>query len=275
MTISVAIKTGSAVVFASDSKVTVSAPTGLDPTGKPVFVSQSYDNAFKIVHDTSQSAMAMFIGAANIGAGSAMSYFSRLSLSLDTTPEKQNSRVTAFTQDVETDRHSYWSSSGLPREKWPGPITILAAPPTGALTPRVWRLDFTHQGTHQEILPIPGVWLEGSSRQAFNLLYGIDPPVIESIKNELEVDEAEWNGIFEKTLIARPVSQINFWTMPLQDAIDFAVLLARTQIEMERFLPGPAVCGGPIDVMVMEMAPTPMIRSFPGKTIRHPIYRGG
>lgn len=275
MTISVAIKTGSAVIFAADSKVTVSAPAGVDSKGAPLFVSQSYDNAFKIVHDTSQSAMSMFVGAANIGADSAMSFFSRLDLALNTTPEKQNSRISVFTNDVEAERQKYWGPFNLPREKWPGPITILAAPPSGALTPRVWRLDFSNRSPHAEILENPGVWLEGSYSQAFTLLYGIEGRTTQMIKEALRLTDEEIATAIDALAPIRPISQINFHTMPLQDAIDFAVLVARTQIDMERFLPGPAVCGGPIDVMTMEMAPSPKIRSFPGKEIHHPLGMRG
>lgn len=70
------------------------------------------------------------------------------------------------------------------------------------------------------------------------------------------------------------IDQVNFETMPLQDAIDFAVFLAGVQIEMDRFLPGSPFCGGPIDVMVLRMVPTPEILTFPGKALHHPENRG-
>jgi hypothetical protein len=67
---------------------------------------------------------------------------------------------------------------------------------------------------------------------------------------------------------------VNLETMPLQDAIDFAVFLADVQIEMDRFLPGSPACGGPIDVRVLRMVPTPEIIAFPGKALHHPRNRG-
>jgi hypothetical protein len=71
-----------------------------------------------------------------------------------------------------------------------------------------------------------------------------------------------------------PIDQLNLQTMPLQDAIDLAVFLAEVQIEMDRFLPGSPVCGGPVDVMVLRMVPTPEILTFSGKALHHPRNRG-
>lgn len=67
----------------------------------------------------------------------------------------------------------------------------------------------------------------------------------------------------------RPRDKIVFSTMPLQDAIDFAVFLAEVQVQMDRFLPGLPRCGGPIDVMALVMVPRDII-SYPGKTLHHP-----
>lgn len=73
--------------------------------------------------------------------------------------------------------------------------------------------------------------------------------------------------------VLRPITKLNLWAIPIQDAIDLAVFLATVQEEMERFLPGSPVCGGPIDVMVLKMAPAPEIVSFPGKRLHHPGIR--
>ncbi|MGN6109652.1 MAG: hypothetical protein ACTHU0_31380 [Kofleriaceae bacterium] len=74
--------------------------------------------------------------------------------------------------------------------------------------------------------------------------------------------------------LLRPIDKLNLWTMPLQDAIDLAVFLAHTQIEMDRFLPGLPACGGPIDVLVLRVVPDPEILSYPGKLLHHPHQRG-
>ena len=52
---------------------------------------------------------------------------------------------------------------------------------------------------------------------------------------------------------------VDYWSMPLQDAVDFATFLVHTTIQMQRFSDGillkpgdSANCGGPIDVAVIE-----------------------
>jgi hypothetical protein len=71
MTIAIAIKTGSAVVFAADSKVTTSGLAGYKEDGAPNWVIQTYDNAYKIVHDGNGRLLAMVAGHVNVGASPA------------------------------------------------------------------------------------------------------------------------------------------------------------------------------------------------------------
>ncbi len=47
MTIAIAIKTGAAVVFGADSKVTTRGLAGYDDKDEPIWREQTYDNAFK------------------------------------------------------------------------------------------------------------------------------------------------------------------------------------------------------------------------------------
>jgi len=70
--------------------------------------------------------------------------------------------------------------------------------------------------------------------------------------------------------VLRPLDKLSLWSIPIQDAIDLAVFLAKVQVEMDRFLPGQPACGGPIDVMILRTVPDRVILSFPGKTLRHP-----
>ena len=72
MTIAVAVRTGSAVLFAADSKLTTSGIVGFEENGDPRGVEQTYDNATKVVHDRSKMVMAMVAGYANIGSETAM-----------------------------------------------------------------------------------------------------------------------------------------------------------------------------------------------------------
>ena len=78
MTIAVAIRTGSAVVFAADSKLTTSGLAGFEQDGRPRWVTQTYDNATKVVHDRDLNIMAMVAGHANVGDVGAPDFVSTL-----------------------------------------------------------------------------------------------------------------------------------------------------------------------------------------------------
>jgi hypothetical protein len=112
--------------------------------------------------------------------------------------------------------------------------------------------------------------MEGSYDEVFALMYGYEFSVLTGICKELGIEPDRLTEALTKLNVLRSIDKLNLWSMPIQDAIDMAVFLATVQVEMDRFLPGAPACGGPIDVMVLHMAPEPGILSFPGKTLGHP-----
>jgi len=102
MTIAVTVRTGSAVVFAADSKVATSGIVGRDEKGDPRWVEQTYDNANKIVHDRSQTVMATVAGEANIGQESAMDFFLSKDLHELGTYGDQDQRLSALIDSIAT-----------------------------------------------------------------------------------------------------------------------------------------------------------------------------
>ncbi len=63
-----------------------------------------------------------------------------------------------------------------------------------------------------------------------------------------------WSGAQEainKLLNSEPIMATNFDLMPLKDAADYAEFLVSTTINYQRYIDRPAVCGGPIDVLVI------------------------
>jgi 20S proteasome alpha/beta subunit len=83
------------------------------------------------------------------------------------------------------------------------------------------------------------------------MLKGFDPRL-----RELE----GYDEKLDKTLQDAPLdSLIDYWAMPLQDAVDLATFLVHTTIQLQRFSDGirmapgiSANCGGPIEVAVVE-----------------------
>jgi hypothetical protein len=122
-------------------------------------------------------------------------------------------------------------------------------------------------------LKVPGIRLEGTYDAAFALLYGFELGVLSGIAAEVGIESDRLIRATHEVAVLRPIDKLNLSAMPTQDAIDLAVFLANVQEQMERFLPGSPACGGPIDVMVLQMAPEPGILSFPGKVLHHPAAR--
>ena len=271
MTIAVAIRTGSSVVFAADSKITTRGLVGVEDSGEPRWQEQTYDNATKVVHDSSNTLMAMVAGSANIGQVTATDFISTQSLDFGETAADQDGKINELVAAMVDRKSAYWKTTQVPPENWPGPTLLMAAPKPKENIPRVWRMDLEGPGSKlSEILTEPGIQLEGAYDEVFALLYGFHFEVVDGVCLELGVaKDAMWNALRSMKAL-RPIDKLNLWAMPVQDAIDMAVFLATVQVEMDRFLPGTPACGGPIDVMVLQMAPRPGIVAYPGKTVHHP-----
>ena len=115
--------------------------------------------------------------------------------------------------------------------------------------------------------------MEGAYDEVFGLLYGYEYNVLMEIAKQLGVEVDAVREATKSLKVLRPIDKLNLWAMPIQDAIEMAVFLANVQVEMDRFLPGTPACGGPIDVMVLRMAPEPGIMAYPGKVLHHPNAR--
>jgi hypothetical protein len=271
MTIAVAIRTDSAVVFAADSKITTRGVIGLQEDGNPRWVDQTYDSATKVVHDRNRVLMAMVAGPANIGRMSATDFISKLSFERFDSPEQQGLAVQALVSTMVDQKRTYWQTTEVPAEDWPGPTVLLATPGSDGSLPRTWRVDLNGEGSSvDEILDQPGIRLEGSYREVFSLLYGYDPEILDAFCKQLQIAHEQAVDALKARKVLAAIEKLSLWAMPIQDAIDMAVFLAGVQVEMDRFLPGTPACGGPIDVLVLQMAPEPGIMAYPGKTIHNP-----
>jgi 20S proteasome alpha/beta subunit len=101
------------------------------------------------------------------------------------------------------------------------------------------------------------VW-SGSRLIADRLILGYDPRMLELLA--LSESQAQLEDILRQQCRKLQL-HISFQTMPLQDAVDLAVLLVRTTIELQRLTNGivgapghAATCGGAIDVAVLTPA---------------------
>ena len=272
MTIAVAVRTGSAVVFAADSKITTSGIIGIEEDGSPRWVEQTYDNAVKVINDRSKTSMALIAGEANIGQEPAMDFIITKDLGPIGSTGDQGKEISALVDMMVQQKRDYWATTKVEPERWPGPTILLAVPSSQGNFPRIWRIALRGaKAETAEILTRPGIYLVGSYNEVFGLLYGYHPEVLEGVADQSAIEKEKiWEAV-NKLKVLRPVDKLSLWSIPIQDAIDLAVFLAKVQVEMDRFLPGQPVCGGPIDVMVLQTVPERAILSYPGKQLHHPI----
>jgi hypothetical protein len=190
----------------------------------------------------------------------------------DSTTAEQDTGLRSIVLEPMVERkRARWAVSQVPPEQWPGPTMLLAAASPDSITPRVWRADLSGPDVQlSEPMSGPEVRLEGSYWDVYGLLYGYEPRVMTEVCELLDVDAARFHRALGNLRVLQPINKLNLQAMPVQDAIDLAVFLANVQVEMDRFLPGTPACGGPIDVMVLQMAPRPGIVAYLGKTLHHP-----
>ena len=275
VTIAVAVKTGSALVFAADSVVTTWAVAGFEKNGKPRVLKQTYDNATKVVADVNRRFMGMIAGSANLEQGSVQDFLSRQEAP-PLTAMREN-WLFGLVKQLTNERRDFWKATQLPPDRWRGSTILLGAPATDGRTIRAWRLGIEGDTAEcREILREPGIRLEGSYGEVYNLLYGYDLDLMDALRRQLRTKPDRFGAALSGIRVLRPIDKINLSVMPVQDAINLAVFLCEVQVQMDRFLPGEAACGGPIDVLVLQTAPSPGIVAYPGKATRHPrTHQGG
>jgi hypothetical protein len=274
VTIAITIRTSAAVVFAADSKLSTSGLGGYQENGEPIWLDQSYDNAFKVAHDQNRLLMAMAVGHANVGRIGANDFISAYKFPHRQSLQSQNKEIEKLGSAVAAELSSYWGNTKVAPDQWRAPRLIISAAAPDNVTPRIWKGTFKHPNYEfAECLITPGIDTDGTFNEVDSLLYGINWSFWAEIRRQWNISKEKGSETLANSKVLMPINRLNFYTMPTQDAIDLAVFLAEVQVQMDRFLPGTAVCGGPIDVMVLQMTPKPSIIEYLGKTLHHPHVR--
>jgi hypothetical protein len=220
--------------------------------------------------------MAVVAGTASLGKLSIMDYIASSSVPISRKMDEQEQLISDFAEGIAGLRAAYWKQTKVPDTDWPATVVMMAVASPSSYEPMVWRLVFTTEhATIERILQTPNIYLEGSSAEAFSLLYGHSIDVANAlgaalIVNGQAVGEDAIYQALRQIKILKPIDKLSLDFMPIQDAIDLATFIANTQVQMERFLPGEPFCGGPIDIMVLKTALAREILWLPGKTIHHP-----
>jgi hypothetical protein len=117
-----------------------------------------------------------------------------------------------------------------------------------------WSVDIT-QGVVQAPKQLrkpeqPGINWGGQSESLQRLLLGFSPGIFEVLTQVTQSKQPaeEMAKNLAPVLVARLQAPLVFAPMPIQDAIDLARFLVQTAISFSRFLPGPNMVGGPIEI---------------------------
>ncbi len=100
----------------------------------------------------------------------------------------------------------------------------------------------------------PGVSWGGSSEVLNRIVLGFSPgifQVLAEVSGSEGKGQVSANDLFNQLnplLIAKLQAPLVFAPMPIQDAIDLARFLVDSSIMFSRFLPGPQIVGGPIEI---------------------------
>ncbi len=226
MTILIVVRTASAVVFAADSKLTTQGFVGFDTNGDPLFIPQTYDNAVKIGHDRNKTLMAAVTGNAAVGEIGVIDFLSQAKGQF-TDDAGQDAYIQELILRMGKMRFDYWTSLQLAQDRWPFTGILIATTSPQTSQPRLWRVSFVEDRCEvDQILLFPGVWLDGSYNDAFCLLYGNHPEVMEQLRIGLNVTEQAFDQALKSGRVIKPINRLNVAAMPIQDAMDLAGFLA-------------------------------------------------
>lgn len=138
---------------------------------------------------------------------------------------------------------------------------------------RLWAFEFPITPKAVELLPdvnkqpaFGAQWF-GQQDALARLMHGFDFRLIQGLKDK-GLDPAKVDDFFSpQNLWALKIPyEIIFDGMPLQDAIDYAAYLVHVVKGRFRFVVGPKVCGGPVDIAVVKPSSFEWIRR---KTLSH------
>jgi hypothetical protein len=137
----------------------------------------------------------------------------------------------------------------LPSEQQPGLGMVVAGYSEKGFFPEIWRFVLPYdKEVHNQRPDVNGKpdfgasWF-GITEPIVRLHYGRDDKAIGIISDKYKIPPEELHQ-----LLAPLQYQIPFAQMPLQDAIDYAHYMINVVIGRFRFVIGPELCGGKVDI---------------------------
>lgn len=262
MTIAISTKIGEGLVYAADSTSTL-FETFDTADGPQTRLVQSFHHARKLIQLERYPVGIMTFGLSMIGTRNLESLVAEYERSR-LTPYELTQRGAGFTVEaVAADLHDFLrakydivhpppvgvAGQPAPPDDRPQMGVIVGGFSANEFYPDEWQI-LLPTGAPIRVRDDPagnfGVRWWGITTPLMRLIGGIDPG-IEQWMVDQGIDQQNAEGIY-LDLIGRFRWNIVFDGMLVQDAIDLAVFLANIAIGHSRFVVGPPVCGGHVDV---------------------------
>lgn len=267
MTICISIKVPDGLVMAADS---MSSYTVLNPATQGWDVVQSYSYANKLIQFGSASIGALVWGLGSLQGRSIQNLveeFVRLHLAQN--DPKVADTATALALFIKT---AYEQQYPDPNVR-PGLGFLIGGYDSSRPFARQWAFEFPQTSVPVELLPDAnnqpsfGVQWFGQTDALARLMHGFDFRLINGLKSK-GFDSTQVDNFFSAPNVwaMKIPYEVIFDGMPLQDAIDYAAYLIHVVKGRFRFVVGPKVCGGPVDIAVVKPAKFEWIRK---KTLSH------
>lgn len=254
MTICISIKVPDGLVLAADS---MSSYTVLNPATQGWDVVQSYSYAHKVVQIGNAQMGVLVWGQSSLQRRSMQNLIEEFSgghLAQNTQPavEATANALAGFMKQI------YEQDYPDPQKR---PILgfLVGGYDDSSPFARQWGFEFPTTASPVEVLPNVsnqpqfGVQWFGQNDALIRLYYGFDARLIQALKDKGFDPAAVDNFFSTQNLFALKIPyEIIFDGMPLQDAIDLAAYLIHIVKGRFRFVVGPKVCGGPVDIAVTK-----------------------
>jgi hypothetical protein len=254
MTICISIKVPDGLVLAADS---MSSYTVMNPATQSWDVVQSYSYANKVIQLGSASIGALVWGQGSLQGRSMQNLLEQFSKEISGAEEPLNIAATATT--LAGFIRTIYEQEFPDAQKRPVLGFLIGGYDDSSPFAQEWGFEFPGTPNPQEILPpsakkpVFGVNWFGQTDALIRLMLGFDQRVIQGLKDK-GLDSAKIDEFFsvQNLWSSKIPYEVIFDGMPLQDAVDYAAYLVHVVKGRFRFVVGPKVCGGPVDIAVVK-----------------------
>lgn len=246
MSLGVVIKGPEGIVLAADSRVTLEARRGEEPT-----IVVHYDNATKLLSfgTPNNYVGAVTYGAAIIGLRTAHSFVPEFELTL---PDERLT-VQDFASALSGFFIGRWKE-GMPEDfKGPSMSFVVGGYDPDAAYGKVFVFSIPESPTPEPRNPGEkdfGMTWGGQLEVVSRIVHGYDPALVGIVKEKLGPDDQQTSdllAVFRERLQFR----IPYEVLPLQDCVDLATFLVRTTMTAQALGVGIRGVGGAIDVAMI------------------------